>query len=214
MAKIVKNISGQIKTWGGTSIADGASYICQTQEEASRFALDDSFIESLTLSHAEVYSDTSRISGFSSAIVFLIDQIRDSDGAMLVRSRAFTNADGFRFRGAAFSGSVTGNSTQDIDYLLTDERYVNGGRLIIDNLGADDRITFQVVDKDNVLGFGAGVVLDQFITGYYIPLDATLEIKLDYPARIAAGLYLRLKYTSTHELGCSIKCNLFLHWKA
>ena len=214
MAKIVKNISGASKTWGGVSLANLASYTCNSQEEASRFAMDDNFIGDLSSGLAEVYSDASRISGVAAAITFLLDTIRDTDGALLVRPRAFSNSDGFRFRGASFIGEVAGNSTGDIDYKITAERFINGGRLIINNLGVEDKMTFQVVDKDNVMGFGAGVVLDEFIKDYYIPDNATLEIKLDYPARIYAGLYLRLKYTSTHESGCKIKCNLFLHWKA
>lgn len=214
MAKIVKNISGASKTWGGVTIANNAFYTCQNQEEANRFALDDNLIANLVADYAEVYSDSTKISGVSAAISFLLDSIRDTDGALLVRPRAFSNSDGFRFRGASFFGNIPANSTADIDFKLTADRFINGGRLIIDNLGSDDTMTFQVVDKDNVLGYGAGVVLDEFIKDYYIPDNATLEIKLDYPAKIVAGLYLRLKYTSTHASGCKIKCNLFLHWKA
>lgn len=213
MAKIIKNISGSTKTWGGVQVANNASYTCQNQEEANRFALDDNFVHDLSELLCEVYNDSTKVIGVSSSIVFLLDSIRDTDGALLVRSRAFSNSDGFRFRGCSFTGEIPANSTGDIDFKLTAERFINGGRLIIDNLGIDDKMTFQVVDKDNVLGYGAGVVLDEFIKDYYIPQAATLEIKLDYPARIVAGLYLRLKYTSTHENGCKIKCNLFLHWK-
>jgi hypothetical protein len=163
---------------------------------------------------AEVYNDASKMTGVSNALNFLKDDLRDSDGALLVRPRAFTNSDGFRFRGASFIGSVASNSTENIDYKITAERYINGGRLIVDNIGQNDKFTFQVIDLDNIFGYGAGVVLDEFIKDYYIPMDATLEIKLDYPAKIYAGLYLRLKYTSSHANGCNIKCNLFLHWKA
>lgn len=214
MAKIVKNISGASKTWGGVTIANNASYTCQNQEEANRFALDDNLIANLVADYAEIYSDSTKISGVSAAISFLLDSIRDTDGALLVRPRAFSNSDGFRFRGASFSGNVSANSSQDIDYKIVAERYINGGRLLIDNIGNEDKMTFQVVDKDNVLGYGAGVVLDEFIKDYFIPTSGNLEVRLDYPARIYAGLYLRLKYTSSHASGCSVKCNLYLHWKA
>ena len=142
-----------------------------------------------------------------------IDQPKDSDGFPLLKNSPFADSIGFRFRGASFKVNITGNSTEDYDYLLTAERWVNGGCLIINNRGADDKVTFQVVDKDNLFGFGAGVVLDEFINDFYIPEDGKLEITLDYPARLIQGLYLRMKYTSTHVDGCTVKCNLYLHMK-
>lgn len=214
MAKIVKNIDSISHTWGGVLLSPGVSYTCQNQGEANRFALDDNFISALSSSKAEIYSDTTLIVGTASGVSFLTDNLRDSDGAQLVRTRAFTNSDGFRFRGSSFSDTVTANTTKDIDYKIAQERYINGGRLLVSNIGNDDKITFQVVDKDNVLGYGANVVLDEFIKDYFIPTTGNLEVRLDYPARIVANLYLRLKYTSTHQDGCSVKCNLYLHWKA
>jgi hypothetical protein len=139
---------------------------------------------------------------------------RDNNGREITSLSPFTDASGFRFRGSSFSGSCSANSTADIDFQITQERYINGGRLLVNNIGNDDKMTFQVVDKDNILGYGANAVLDEFIKDYFIPTTGNLEVRLDYPARIIAGLYLRLKYTSTHASGCSIKCNLYLHWKA
>jgi hypothetical protein len=202
------------KTWGGMTIPDGASYTCQSQDEANRFANDDNFIISLANGDSEVYNDSTKINGQSASWLFLLDDLRDSDGARLVRARAFSNSDGFRFRGASFSGEVDYGETKNIDFLISAERYINGGRLLVNNIGPNDKITFQVVDNDNVMGFGVGVVLDEFIKDYFIPETGNLEVRLDYPAKIFAGLYLRLKYTSTHADGCLVKCNLYLHWKA
>ena len=137
---------------------------------------------------------------------------RSSDGLLI--SKPFKDAVGFRFRGASFKASVPANATQDVDYKIEQERWIDGGRALVDKIGSEDQITFQVVDKDNILGMGAGTVLDEFISGYYVPMDGNLEVRLPYPARIVAGLYLRLKYTSTHSEGCTLKCNLYLHWKA
>jgi hypothetical protein len=142
-----------------------------------------------------------------------LEQPRDSAGRPIFTGAPFSDSGGFRFRGASFKGTISPNSTENIDYKITQERWINGGMAIIDNIGPDDQVTFQVVDKDNILGYGAGVVLDEFISGYYIPQNGNLEIQLAYPARIIAGLYLRLRYTSTHALGCTVKCNLYLHWK-
>jgi len=135
------------------------------------------------------------------------------DKILLVESLPFTNPSGFRFRGASFSGTVSAESTADLDYEITQERWINGGRLLVSNIGQEDKITFQVVDKNNILGFGAGVVLDEFIKDYFVPDTGNLEVKLDYPAKIIAGLFLRLKYTNSNSSDITIKCNLYLHWK-
>jgi hypothetical protein len=133
---------------------------------------------------------------------------------LATESVPFANPSGFRFRGASFSGTVSGESTADIDYEITQERWINGGRLLVSTIGPEDRITFQVVDKNNVLGLGVGVVLDEFIKDYFVPDTGNLEVRLDYPARIIAGLFLRLKYTNSNSSSITVKCNLYLHWKA
>lgn len=141
----------------------------------------------------------------------VIEQPKDSLGRIIVSSTPFSDSAGFRFRGASFKDMVSFNTTKNIDYLLLEERYINGGILIVDNIGNEDTVTFQVVDKDNILGFGPEVVLDTFIDNFYVPKNIPLLISLSYPARIIKNLYLRCKYTSTHESGALVKCNLFLH---
>lgn len=138
---------------------------------------------------------------------------KDSLGNEIVKSAVFNDATGFRFRGHSFSDTVNSNTTKDIDYKLVEERYINGGRLIVNNIGDDDLVTFQVLDKDNVLGFGSNIILDEFIKDFFVPKSSDIEIALPYPARIVANLYLRIKYTSTHASGCKVKCNLYLHKK-
>jgi hypothetical protein len=139
---------------------------------------------------------------------------RNTAGEQVIRAKAFSDSEGFRFRGVSFVDTVDANSTKSIDFQVVAERYINGGKLIVKNIGEDDKITFQVVDKDNVLGFGANVVLDEFIKDFYLPTSESLNVQLDYPARIFAGLYLRLIYTNTSPNEATVKCNLYLHWKA
>jgi hypothetical protein len=139
----------------------------------------------------------------------------NSGFSSVIRVRAFSDSEGMRFRGTSFIDTVAADSTKSIDYKITEERYINGGKLIVKNMGDDDKITFQVVDKDNILGFGAGVVLDEFIKDFYLPLNESLNVQLDYPAKIMAGLYLRLIYTNTNTTEtATVKCNLYLHWRA
>lgn len=131
----------------------------------------------------------------------------------IVKTTAFANNENFRFRGVSFAGEATAGQTTNIDFQLTAERYMNGGKLILLNNDIDDKICFQVVDKDNVLGYGANAVLDEFIKDFYLPIDAPLEINLPYTARLYNGLYLRLVYKSAGQNNVKVKCNLYLHWK-
>lgn len=214
MAKIIKNTDSVSKTWGGMLIASGQSYTCQSQTEANRFSNDDNFIADLNSNKAEVYNDATKVIGQASSINFLNGALYDSSGYPLVRSAAFPDHEGFRFRGHSFAGTATAGQTTNIDYKLTAERHMNGGRLILQDNHIDDQICFQVIDKDNVLGYGANTILDEFIKDYYLPLNSNLEVRLDYKAKIIANLYLRLVYKSAGNTDVLVRCNLYLHWKA
>lgn len=222
---IIKNNTNEVKSWVGIDIQPG-EYFLVPSHLRQEWANNQSLIQAISIGEAKVCTEANQdgeINNVADALNHLFGLLprqveltaaKDSEQRIITVSTPFSNPSGFRFRGASFKDTVSANSTKDIDYKITQERWINGGLLIVDNIGTEDKVTFQVVDKDNVLGFGAGAVLDQFITDFYIPLDKKLEIVLSYPARIPAGLYLRLKYTSTHNDGCTVKCNLFLHWKA
>ena len=171
---------------------------------------DESLI--LELNDVEV-SDLNKAVNILKSKLVTIDQPKDSENYPVLKLHAFSDAVGFRFRGVSFSTTADANTTHTFDYELTEERWINGGRLLIDNIGEDDQVTFEVVDKDNIFGFGINTVLDRFIDEFFIPQDGNLEVALSYPARLIQGLYLRMKYTSTHASGCKIKCNLYLHKK-
>jgi hypothetical protein len=214
MSKYVKNNTNSEIVLRGLPIPPQGHVVIPAHLEAS-WARDENVASRVIDGSIQIKpNEQTSINGYFNQMAFLLGDAVDVDGSKIVRTRAFSSPDGFRFRGCSFSGNILANSTQDIDFKIVEDRYLNGGMVIVDNLGNDDKLTFQVVDKDNILGYGPGVILDEFIKDYFIPNDATLEVALDYPAKIIAGLYLRLKYTSTHESGCRVKCNLYLHWRA
>jgi hypothetical protein len=213
MAKIIKNIDSVQNVWGGMAINAGSTYTCNDQLEANKFANDNNFITALTQNKAEVYNDSSKLNSIALALNFLGEKVFDSSGNMIVKATAFANNENFRFRGCSFSGLALANSDTNIDFKLTAERYMNGGKLILEGSSIDDKICFQVVDIDNVLGYGANAVLDEFIKDFYLPLNAPLEVDLPYTARLYANLYLRLVYKNSGNSDVKVKCNLYLHWK-
>lgn len=127
--------------------------------------------------------------------------------------RAFASSDGFRFRGKGISGTITAGTTGNIDYKITEAKYINGINIILKNHKFDDCINFQIVDVDNILGNGAGVVLDTFGETWFVAEDIQNQsiIKIEYPASIVKDLYIRIKYTSTGTTNVEVKANLFLH---
>lgn len=65
---------------------------------------------------------------------------------------------------------------------------------------AGDYVDFQIVDKDNILGAGAGYILSQFADNFYVnPLctDYT-KIETETVALVPQGLYMRVKYTNVN----------------
>jgi hypothetical protein len=108
---------------------------------------------------------------------------------------------------------ITANSTQDLDFLISDDYIMDGMILDAVNHVLGDKVTFQVVDIDNVLGYGANVVLKQFGTDVYMAPGLTRQVNADsvYPAKVFAGLYLRIKYTSVGETNPTLLVRYNLH---
>jgi hypothetical protein len=104
---------------------------------------------------------------------------------------------------AAFNSTgvvtVTKNTTQDIDFLVGEDLYLDGGTLPIQDGEFGDTIKAQVVDKDNILGYGAGFVVKTWIEKWTLCKMGTYaecELHTDYKGLVLNGLYLRIKYTS------------------
>lgn len=141
--------------------------------------------------------------------------IEDADGAGVVRLRAFASTDNMRFRGTGIKGTGTAGQVSNIDYDMTEDRFMNGVELILKNHADDDSVKFQVIDKNNVVGLGAGAVLDEFGTNWQLATDVQRQgpYVMDYPALVYSWASLRIVYTSTGGTDVLVKANLWLHKK-
>lgn len=130
-----------------------------------------------------------------------------------IRKLSDMTADKLKFRGKGISFTALAGQTTSYDYKLTQARLIDGTQLILKDHANGDSIKFQVVDVDNILGYGAGTVLDEFATDWYVASDKQDqgETRLPYSAEIVANLYIRLVYVSTGGTNVSVKCNLFAH---
>lgn len=118
----------------------------------------------------------------------------------------------YKFLGSSVAGTATKNTTTSIDYLLEGSWIIYGAELLYKDAAWGDYIAFQVVDKDNVLGFGANTVLNEWIEKWYIdPLSSRWRVTSELGSTIPEGVYIRLKYTSmsaTTDVGLAV--NFFM----
>lgn len=134
--------------------------------------------------------------------------------AIVSAHEPFAEATGFEVKAKGAKGTVTKNTTGNVDLKITEERHINGVEVILKNHVDNDTMKFQIVDVDNIFGLGAGTILKQFGEDWNVKTDTQGQgiISFPYRAKINAGLYVRLAYTSTGaDSDVIVKYNLFLH---
>jgi len=122
--------------------------------------------------------------------------------------------DNVNFNGQGVQATlVAGQASQNIDYLLADDCFLAGGQLNVKNANFGDTFNLQVVDKNNILGFGAGLVIQQFVSNFGVCDDKQTKFDKDLPnvAKIITGLCLRVVYNSTGTLAPQVAINWDLY---
>lgn len=111
------------------------------------------------------------------------------------------------------SQTAPAGTTTNIDLKLVDDHFMSGGILRTLNSAFGDTATFQVVDIDNVMGYGAGCILGQYATNWYMRSDSQEQVNesTPYPVKLPAGLYLRLVYTSIGTTDVTVAIIYRLH---
>ena len=130
-----------------------------------------------------------------------------------VRSLFEMSADKVKFRGVGLSFIAAAGVSTTYDYKLLEARLLDGIQLILKDQVFGDSLDFKIVDVDNTLGYGAGIVLDTFSTGWYVASDKQDQghIRLPYAAEVLNGLYIRITYNSVGGTNVGVMANLFAH---
>lgn len=113
-----------------------------------------------------------------------------------------------------FSAGPGTTTTNDFK-LLTPTRF-KGGEMFVNNLTLGDFGQIQIIDKDNVLGFGANFVLSDWIPKWFVfpGVTNTMESQ-ELSTVVPANVYLRTKYTNTSILTtASVYLNIRAYKKA
>lgn len=116
------------------------------------------------------------------------------------------------YSAVGISSLVSFSSVTNIDHRLADDVLLTGAQVLTNCATFGDTINFQVVDVDGIFA-PAGTVLNQFVTNWQLKSDSQEQINLNinYPAKIYAGLYLRLVYTSIGSTDITVAINYSLH---
>lgn len=133
--------------------------------------------------------------------------------ATAIRKESDMDADKVKFRGVGKSFTATASATTNGDFVVSEARLIDGIQVVLKDHAFGDSIALYVVDVDNMLGYGAGAVLDSFATNWYVAADTQSQgvVRLPYGAEVVAGLYVRLAYTSVGGTNVSVNFNLFAH---
>jgi len=120
---------------------------------------------------------------------------RTTDGAQVVAQMPYAyTEENARFVGHLYTCPV-GTSTHD--ELVTTTVRLQGGHYWAATPTIGDTVSLSVVDKDNILGNGAGVVLAEYVkTLPLAPWNHQAEIIAPTAGLVVAGLYLRMTYTN------------------
>ena len=105
----------------------------------------------------------------------------------------------------SIQGTCTAGTIKNLDMVLTDDHLISGMEVTARGSNFGDTISFQVL-------MGATVV-NQFVTNWGVCTDTQVKIakEIAYPAKLYAGLTLRVVYTSTGTVDVNIIINLDLH---
>lgn len=149
----------------------------------------------------------------------------------LTKSYPFSMADGFRHRAKGFAGTANFGTATNLQWPVTEERYMNGLALILNNHVFGDTCDFEVVDVDYLYAgtlypadYGGtpwsvaaptGVMLDRFGEAWGMNPSSAIQgpYLVPYYAKLYAGLYIRIKYHSVGSVDVGVIANMFLHKK-
>ena len=128
------------------------------------------------------------------------------------RAYAFSTSD-FEFAPQAALDTCTAGSTKAVLLAMDGTKYMNGGKLITDGHGAfGDWVSADVIDHDNLLGYGVDTVLKTWIQKWYVDAKACEDtIVTPYAGKPPAGMYLRLTYHSVGATDVGFALNLLVH---
>lgn len=128
------------------------------------------------------------------------------------RPYAFATGD-FIFAPNSSIETCPAGGEKSVLYQVTQKMYINGGRLVTDgNSVFGDWVEFQIVDHDNLLGYGVDTVLANWIPKWIVAWKTAAEtIQTPYAGSPPVGMYFRMTYHSVGVADVGFSVNYMIH---
>lgn len=210
MAKIIKNVDSVSHTYCGQEIAVDGEYEIQ-YFEIEAWANNSNLIVDIANGIVVVNNGTSDITDTNSAIIFLKDQLPIE--THIIEQPPFAQPT-YRTKRNATTDLITiqVGESENVDFVLTEERYVSGGFVLVENSQFGDYATAQIIDINGTIpeAYRSTLCENWPTVATYIEKEwiipcmsggiAKHEINT-YPlnAKITAGLCLRITYYATNS---------------
>lgn len=207
----IKNLTGEVATLNGHQFSIGEVYTIQDVVRLS-WSSSDSVLQAISDGDFQIYDGDQAVSSVSDQIDWLKDHTPIN--AVTIKTDEYT------YEANAFSASCSNGSTT-VDFKVENYtgqsftyKHISGGMIFInDNTKYGMYADFQVVDKDNILGYGANTVLKQYIHKIYINPTCPAHFGTEPPGAIPVGLYLRANITNPHQDAITCYINLDMYTK-
>lgn len=115
------------------------------------------------------------------------------------------------FNAIGTSATISAGATSSIDLLMVDDCLLTGAWLITNNGSYGDSFNFQVIDSTGAFTGTPGAVLLQPVSNWLTAPTTDTQLDMVYPAKIYAGLTLRVSYTSIGASSVFVAINYKLH---
>lgn len=115
------------------------------------------------------------------------------------RKKGFFDATNF----TALAGQVTTS-----DFKLVGFEYLESGKIWCENCNLGDFLSIYLVDVDNLLGYGAGAVLNEYLRKQWVIPNLLLEFRGEPNKLPIDGLFVRANYTSTGASDVEVFANI------
>lgn len=136
---------------------------------------------------------------------------KDAAGNEIITYSPYADADNYEADYIGFRGVATAGITSNVSFKIPKDLYFHGLQLILYKQAEEDLVQFQIVDTDNIFGYGAGFIIKQFGTNWNVDTQFNQQDDLceDFVAKLPKDLYVVVKYTSTGTVDVKVKCNLY-----
>jgi len=128
-----------------------------------------------------------------------------------VQLKNFQDLSGYNVFRKGFNLTATAGQTNEFEAKYAANMMLQGAAYKLDgNVNDGDYVEIEMVDVDNILGYGAGFVLGKFAETNYVWADQEFSCCCPDAKLVPAGIYIRFRYESTGSTDVNIKLVHFM----